>query len=154
MVIGEAPGADEDREGLPFVGVSGRLLDRMMSYIGRDRSGFYVTNIVFWRPPGNRSPSDAEIAACLPFVHRHIALVRPRAILLLGRPASNNLLRRNDAISRMRGNWYDMQIDGMDQPVPALPTFHPAYLLRNPAQKREAWLDLLTLKARLAENGR
>ena len=149
MLIGEAPGADEDREGLPFVGVSGKLLDRMMSFIGRDRTGFYITNIVFWRPPGNRSPTDAEIAACLPFVHRHIALVRPRALLLLGSPASKTLLRRSEGITRLRGKWYDMAVEGLDDPVPALPTFHPAYLLRNPAQKREAWLDLLTLKERL-----
>lgn len=153
MLIGEAPGADEDREGVPFVGVSGRLLDRMMSFIGLDRTGFYVTNIVFWRPPGNRSPTDAETAACMPFVQRHIELVRPRALLLMGRPASNTLLRRNEAIGRMRGKWFDYQTDALARPIPALPTFHPAYLLRNPAQKRQSWLDLLTLKEKLDEPG-
>ncbi len=153
MLIGEAPGADEDREGVPFVGVSGRLLDRMMSFIGLDRTGFYITNIVFWRPPGNRNPTDAETAACLPFVHRHIELVRPRVLLLLGKPASNTLLGRNDAIGRMRGKWFEFKTDALARPIPALPTFHPAYLLRNPAQKRESWLDLLTLKEKLDEPG-
>ena len=151
MLIGEAPGADEDREGVPFVGVSGRLLDRMMSFIGRDRTGFYVTNIVFWRPPGNRNPTDAETAACMPFVQRHIELVRPRALLLMGRPASNTLLRRNEAIGRMRGKWFDYDMPGLDRPIPALPTYHPAYLLRSPEQKRLAWLDLLLLKEKLDE---
>lgn len=153
MLIGEAPGADEDREGVPFVGVSGRLLDRMMSFIGRDRTGFYITNIVFWRPPGNRSPTDAETAACMPFVHRHIELVRPRVLLLMGAPASKTLLRRSEGITRMRGKWFEYESEGLDRPIPALPTFHPAYLLRNPAQKRESWLDLLTLKEKLDEPG-
>lgn len=149
MFIGEAPGADEDREGLPFVGVSGKLLDRMISFIGLDETSIYVTNIIFWRPPGNRSPTDAETAACMPFVRRHIALVRPRVIVTLGRPAMNTVLGINERITRARGRWFDYDAGDGGQPIPALPTFHPAYLLRNPSQKRESWMDLLTLKERL-----
>ncbi len=152
MFIGEAPGADEDREGVPFVGASGRLLDRMLSYIGLDEQSAYITNILFWRPPGNRSPTDAEIAACLPFVRRHIALVRPRFLVTLGRPAMNTVLQVNSGINRARGRWIDYA-EGLDEPIPAMPTFHPAYLLRNPAQKREVWMDLLSLRERLDETG-
>lgn len=149
MFIGEAPGADEDREGLPFVGVSGKLLDRMISFIGLDETSVYVTNIIFWRPPGNRSPTDAETAACMPFVRRHIALVRPRVIVTLGRPAMNTVLGINERITRARGKWFDYDVEDGGPLIPALPTFHPAYLLRNPSQKRESWMDLLTLKERL-----
>lgn len=149
MFIGEAPGAEEDRAGLPFVGASGRLLDRMLSFIGLDEHSAYITNILFWRPPGNRSPTDQEVASCLPFVHRHIALVRPRLIVTLGRPAMNTVLGINERITRARGRWFDYAGNGGAPPIPAMPTFHPAYLLRNPAQKREAWMDLLALRERL-----
>lgn len=149
MFVGEAPGAEEDRAGLPFVGPSGRLLDRMLSFIGLDEQSVYITNILFWRPPGNRNPTDAEIAACLPFVRRHIALVRPRILVTLGRPAMNTVLGINERITRARGRWFDYVDESVGASIPAMPTFHPAYLLRNPAQKREAWMDFLTLRERL-----
>lgn len=146
MFIGEAPGAEEDRVGLPFVGASGKLLDRMLSFVGLDERSVYITNILFWRPPGNRNPTDAEIAACLPFVRRHIALARPRVIVTLGRPAMNTVLGLNERITKARGRWFDYADESVDVPIRAMPTFHPAYLLRNPAQKREAWQDFLTLR--------
>lgn len=149
MFIGEAPGAEEDRAGLPFVGASGKLLDRMLSFIGLDEQSIYITNILFWRPPGNRNPTDPEVAACLPFVRRHIALVRPRVLVTLGRPAMNAVLGINERITKARGRWFEFTDESLEAPIPAMPTFHPAYLLRNPAQKREAWMDLLTLRERL-----
>jgi DNA polymerase len=148
MFIGEAPGADEDREGLPFVGASGRLFDRMVSHIGLDEDSLYITNIIFWRPPGNRSPTDAESAACLPFVRRHIAIVKPRLLVTLGRPAMNAVLGIGTGINKARGRWVEYG-EGLDAPIPAMPTFHPAYLLRNPAQKRQSWIDLLSLREKL-----
>ncbi len=148
MFIGEAPGAEEDRAGLPFVGPSGRLLDVMLSWIGLDEDSAYITNILFWRPPGNRSPTDAESAACLPFVRRHIAIVRPRLLVTLGRPAMNAVLGIGSGINRARGRWIEYA-EGLEAPVPAMPTFHPAYLLRNPAQKRQSWIDFLSLRERL-----
>lgn len=150
MFIGEAPGAEEDRKGLPFVGASGRLLDRILSFIGLDEQSVYITNIIFWRPPGNRSPTDAETAACLPFVRRHIALARPRLLVTLGRPAMNTVLGLNSGINKARGRWVEYG-EGLETPIPALPTFHPAYLLRNPAQKRETWMDFLSLRDKLDE---
>ena len=149
MVIGEAPGTDEDRLGRPFVGVSGQLLDRMLAGIGLDRQSAYITNVIFWRPPGNRSPTAAEIAACLPFVERHIELVSPDVLVLLGAVSAQTMLARNEGISRMRGRWSDFQSTGMARPVPAMPTYHPAYLLRQPAQKRAAWRDWLAVRVRL-----
>ncbi|EFH10456.1 uracil-DNA glycosylase [Teichococcus cervicalis] len=153
MLIGEAPGGDEDRQGKPFVGVSGQLLDRMLASIGLDRGqaapgqGFYITNILPWRPPGNRTPTDAEIALFLPVVLRHIALVRPRHVVLLGGTAAKALLRAKEGITRLRGRWHDLPQEAGG--LPALPTLHPAYLLRNPAAKREAWADLLMLRRTL-----
>jgi DNA polymerase len=149
MLVGEAPGADEDRQGKPFVGVSGQLLDRMMAAIGLDRSTFYITNVCFWRPPGNRKPTEAELAAQQPFVLRHIELVKPRVLVLVGGSSAQILLGTNEGITRLRGRWFDYRSDGLDQPIPALPLFHPAYLLRQPELKREAWRDLLKLKGRL-----
>lgn len=149
MFVGEAPGAEEDRAGLPFVGPSGKLLDRMLSHIGLDEQSVYITNILFWRPPGNRNPTDPEVAACLPFVRRHIVLMQPRILVTLGRPAMNAVLGINERITRARGRWFDYEDGSLDASIPAMPTFHPAYLLRNPAQKREAWMDLLTLRERL-----
>ncbi len=153
MLIGEAPGADEDREGRPFVGQSGRLLDRMLASVGLHRArDFYVTNILPWRPPGNRTPTEAEITLFLPFVLRHIALVRPRHLLLLGGTAAKALLRGRDGIMKMRGRWHEIAVDGLG-PLPVLPTLHPAYLLRSPAAKREAWADLVLLRRRLDGRG-
>jgi len=150
MFIGEAPGAEEDRLGRPFVGASGQLLDRMLASIGlrREEGDFYITNILPWRPPGNRTPTDAEITLFLPFVLRHIALVRPRHVVLLGATAARALLRTREGITRLRGRWLGLPVEGLGE-VPALATLHPAYLLRTPAAKREAWADLLLLRRTL-----
>jgi uracil-DNA glycosylase len=149
MIVGEAPGAEEDRIGRPFVGRAGQLLDRMLAAIGLDRTGVQVTNVIYWRPPGNRKPTSAEIAACLPFVLRHIALARPRVLVLAGGTAASALLPLSEGITRLRGRWFDLAVPGLDRPVPTLPMFHPAFLLRTPERKREAWRDLLAVKARL-----
>ncbi|MBT5109591.1 MAG: uracil-DNA glycosylase [Rhodospirillaceae bacterium] len=154
MIIGEAPGAEEDRKGAPFVGASGQLLDRMLATIGLARESVYITNVLFWRPPGNRNPTSAEVAACLPFVQRHIELVSPKVLVFVGGAAAKTLLDRTEGIMRLRGKWYDYQIpvDAGDAiSIPALAMFHPAYLLRTPAQKRLAWRDLLALRAKLGE---
>ena len=149
MIVGEAPGADEDRIGKPFVGRAGQLLDRMLAAIGLDRGTVQITNVIYWRPPGNRKPTTGEIAACLPFVLRHIALARPRVLVLAGGTAASALLPVSDGITRLRGRWFDLAVPGLDKPVPTLAMFHPAFLLRTPERKREAWRDLLALKARL-----
>ena len=152
MIIGEAPGGEEDRQGVPFVGPAGKLLDLMLASIGLDRDQAYVTNILPWRPPGNRSPTDAEIAACLPFVERHIELAAPKILILVGGTAAKTLLRKTQGIMRLRGNWYTYESPGLNAPVDTRAILHPAYLLRSPAQKRETWLDLLEIKRRLAPN--
>ncbi len=146
MLIGEAPGAEEDRTGLPFVGPAGQLLDRMLASIGLDRTQYYITNILPWRPPGNRNPTDAEILTCLPFLHRHIALVRPRQLLLLGKIATTALTGTSTGILKMRGKTTLVSLPGDTVPIPALPTLHPSYLLRTPGAKRDAWADLLLLR--------
>ena len=151
MIIGEAPGADEDRIGRPFVGRSGQLLDRMLLTIGLDRTSVQITNVIYWRPPGNRKPTGAEIAACLPFVLRHIALARPVVLVLAGGTAASALLPLSEGITRLRGRWFDLAVPGLDMPVPTLAMFHPSFLLRAPERKRDAWRDLLALKARLDE---
>ncbi|MBM3511462.1 MAG: uracil-DNA glycosylase [Alphaproteobacteria bacterium] len=148
MWIGEAPGADEDRQGKPFVGVSGQLLDRMMAAIGLNRRSAYITNILPWRPPGNRKPTPAEAEVFHPFLERHIALARPKLIVLVGGTAAAAVLKRPEGITRIHGRWFTYELG--DAPVPAIAIFHPAYLLRQPALKREAWRDLLAIKARLA----
>lgn len=147
MVIGEGPGAEEDRQGLPFVGASGQLLDRMLACIGLDRTTVYITNLLFWRPPGNRTPTPSEIAACLPFVERHIELVDPDYLLFVGGISAKTLLGRSEGILKLRGRWAHYQHVGLARPIPAMASLHPAYLLRQPAQKRLAWRDLLALKA-------
>ena len=145
MIIGEAPGADEDRQGRPFVGRSGQMLDEMLSYIWLKREeDFRITNIVFWRPPGNRKPNAGEVALCWPFSKRHIELVQPKVILAVGGLSAQTLLDPNLRITRERGKWRSLDVGG--SAVPVLPTLHPAYLLRQPVNKREAWTDLLTLK--------
>lgn len=156
MIVGEAPGRDEDRQGLPFVGRSGQLLDRMLAAIGRDRKAeapeesAYITNVVFYRPLENRTPTDQEVAPLLPFTLRHIALVKPKAILCVGNVPSKHLMGATTGITRFRGAWADLEVEGVK--VPALASFHPAYLLRSPDQKRLAWRDLLELEARLAQS--
>jgi DNA polymerase len=151
MIIGEAPGADEDRLGKPFVGVSGQLMDRMMEAIGLARGdGFYITNILFWRPPGNRTPTLAEQAMCLAFTRRHLELVRPKLLILAGGTAAKAVLDTAEGIMRLRGKWTSVRLgDGTE--IPTMPTFHPAYLLRTPASKRQSWLDMLAVDKKLKE---
>ena len=151
MFIGEAPGVDEDRQGLPFVGASGQLLNRMLSALGRERTSIYISNILFWRPPGNRSPTAAETAACLPFVQRHIELARPKVLVFLGGSSAKTMLNRTEGIMRLRGKWFDYTSEELGTPIPAMPTFHPAFLLRQSAQKREAWRDFLAIQEKLEE---
>lgn len=153
MFVGEAPGADEDRQGKPFVGLSGKLLDRMLQAIGYDRTSAYITNILFWRPPGNRQPTPKEIQQCLPFVVRHIELVRPDVLVLLGGTSAKTILNQTEGILRLRGRWFEYRTDENLPVIPAIPTLHPAYLLRSPGQKREAWRDFLALKLHLSSAG-
>ncbi|WP_339709273.1 uracil-DNA glycosylase [uncultured Sphingosinicella sp.] len=147
MLIGEAPGAQEDRMGLPFVGPAGQLLDRMLAAIGRNRTSAYITNVTFWRPPGNRTPTPAEVETTMPFVRRHIALVRPKVIIALGACAARALTGDVTGIMRLRGQWRPLAVEGTDYPL--MPTLHPAFLLRQPDAKRLAWADLLAVKAKL-----
>ena len=149
MLVGEAPGAEEDLQGKPFVGRAGQLLDRMLAAIGIDRSSAYIANIVYWRPPGNRTPTPQETQICRPFIERQIELAAPQVLVLLGGAAAKELLGRSDGILRLRGKWLELEAGG--RTIPVLPTLHPAYLLRQPAQKRLAWRDLLAVKKRLAE---
>lgn len=153
MIVGEAPGADEDRLGKPFVGVSGQLMDRMFDAIGMSRErDLYITNILFWRPPGNRTPTLAEQAICLAFTRRHIELARPKLVVLAGGTAVKAVLDTTEGITRLRGKWATLRLDDGTE-VPALPTFHPAYLLRTPASKRQSWWDLLSVDKKLKELG-
>jgi uracil-DNA glycosylase family 4 len=148
MFVGEAPGRDEDIEGLPFVGRSGKLLDRMMAAIGLDRTGVYIANIVPWRPPGNRTPTPQESAICLPFLQRQIELVNPDILVCLGGPSAQTLLNIKDGILKTRGRWFNFHTGTRD--IRAMATLHPAYLLRQPLQKRLAWRDFLAIKKALA----
>ncbi len=152
MLIGEAPGAEEDRRGVPFVGPSGQLLDRMLASIGIDRAEVLISNTVFWRPPGNRTPTPQETAICLPFVERMIELVDPDVLVALGGPAAKSLLGETQGVGRLRGRWFSYQSAALSHPIDATAMFHPAYLLRTPAQKRVAWQDLQMIKHRLAEH--
>ena len=145
MFVGEAPGLEEDLQGLPFVGRSGRLLDRMIKAIGLDRSSAYIANVIPWRPPGNRDPTPQETEICRPFIERQISLVDPDFLVPLGGPSVRQLLKTTTGITRLRGQWHVYQTD--KRMIRALPMLHPAYLLRQPLQKRLAWRDLLTLKA-------
>ncbi len=153
MIVGEAPGADEDRLGKPFVGVSGQLLDRMFAALGMSRErDLYITNILFWRPPGNRTPTLAEQAVCLAFTRRHIELARPKLVVLAGGTSAKAMLDTTEGIMRLRGKWATLKLDDGTE-MPAMPTFHPAYLLRTPASKRQSWLDLLAIDKKLGELG-
>jgi DNA polymerase len=147
MLIGEAPGRDEDLQGKPFVGRSGQLLDKMLHAIGLDRSSVYISNVIFWRPPGNRTPTPQEIGLLLPFTQRHIQLVKPEMIIFLGGVAAQALTGAKEGIMKLRGRWLSYASDGFE--IPALPVFHPAYLLRNPLAKRQAWADFLSIKQKL-----
>lgn len=148
MVIGEAPGAEEDQQGAPFVGRAGRMLDRMLAAAGLEGRVF-ITNTVYWRPSGNRTPSPQEQLVCSPFLERAIALVSPKLLLLAGGASAKALLQRPEGILTLRGRWFDWRSSDETLSVPAMPTLHPAFLLRQPAAKKRAWADLLTLTERL-----
>lgn len=152
MLVGEAPGRDEDLEGLPFVGRSGRLLDRMLAAIGLDRTSAYIANVIPWRPPGNRTPTPHETEICRPFIERQIELVNPKVLVNLGGPSAKTLLNTTDGILRLRGNWR-VHTTASGIAIPAMPTLHPAYLLRTPAHKKLAWRDFLEVKAKLRAIG-
>ena len=149
LFIGEAPGAEEDRQGKPFVGPSGRLLHKMLASINLDRSQVLISNTVFWRPPGNRTPTTSEVATCLPFVQRMVELMMPEVIVPLGGPAAKSLLEQTTGIGKLRGRWFTYATANLSTPVAATPLFHPAYLLRTPAQKRATWRDLLMIRQHL-----
>ncbi|MCV3210426.1 uracil-DNA glycosylase [Mesorhizobium sp. YC-39] len=152
MLVGEAPGRDEDIEGLPFVGRSGRLLDRMLAAIGLDRTSVYIANVIPWRPPGNRTPTPHETEICRPFIERQIELVNPKVLVNLGGPSAKTLLNTTEGILRLRGNWR-VHTTASGVAIPAMPTLHPAYLLRTPAHKKLAWRDFLEVKAKLRALG-
>jgi len=163
MLIGEAPGADEDRQGLPFVGTSGQLLDNMLYSIGKNRKNdFYISNVIPWRPPGNLPPTTEETRICLPFIQRHIELKKPKVLIFVGATAAKTLLGTKEGMSKLRGKWFDYIVNEEDRNAEALldtkekPTaipstvlFHPSYLLRSPGQKKHAWADLLKIKKAL-----
>lgn len=152
MLVGEAPGRDEDLEGLPFVGRSGRLLDQMLAAIGLDRTSAYIANVIPWRPPGNRTPTPHETEICRPFIERQIELVKPKVLVNLGGPSAKTLLNTTEGILRLRGNWR-VHTTASGIAIPAMPTLHPAYLLRTPAHKKLAWRDFLEVKAKLRALG-
>jgi DNA polymerase len=147
MLIGEAPGREEDLEGLPFVGRSGKLLDRMLAAIGLDRSSVYIANIVPWRPPGNRTPTPQETAICLPFILRQVELVNPDILVCLGNPSTQTLLGTKEGITKTRGRWFKFNAGSRE--IRAIPSYHPAFLLRSPLQKRFAWRDFLAIRKAL-----
>ena len=150
MLIGEAPGHDEDIQGKPFVGRSGKLLNKMLEAIGLSRDTVYIANIVPWRPPNNRRPTEEEINICLPFIQKHIELIAPKVLMLLGSTATYALLRNKEGITKIRGKWVDIEFGKLK--VPTLPSFHPAFLLRQPAQKKYSWEDLKMLKKKIDES--
>jgi len=143
MFVGEAPGAEEDRRGLPFVGRAGMLLDKMLAAIGRDRTSAYISNILPWRPPGNRTPTPNETTICLPFIQRHVELAKPTVIVFLGGTSAATMLDRREGITKLRGRWFDYN------GVAAMPTYHPAYLLRQPALKQLSWRDFLEIRKKM-----
>lgn len=149
VLIGEAPGADEDRQGIPFVGASGKLLDRMLASIGLTRGDVYISNTVFWRPPGNRTPNAGEIAVCQPFVERMVELIDPEILVSVGGPATHSLLAQQGSVSKLRGKWFSYETPRMSRPIMATAIYHPAYLLRSPAMKRPTWHDLLEIRKKI-----
>jgi len=149
MLVGEGPGEQEDRQGKPFVGRAGQLLDRMLGAIGLDRTSVYIANMVPWRPPGNRNPTPEELALCAPFLHRQVELVAPKVLVTLGNVPTQALFETNRGITRLRGQWKTLSINSWSGP--AIPTLHPAFLLRTPSAKAQAWRDMLSLKAALRE---
>ena len=151
MVVGEAPGEEEDKRAIPFIGPAGRLLDKMLAAIGHDRKNTYITNVVFWRPPGNRQPTDDEISICYPFLKRHILLVNPKVILLTGTVAAKTLLKTSKGITQIRGQWNDLSLEIGHPAIKTMATFHPSFLLRQPLRKREAWEDLQNIQKEIAK---
>ncbi len=152
MLIGEAPGANEDVQGVPFCGESGKLLDQIFSTIGLSREkNLYITNSVFWRPPGNRKPTDEEIKICLPFLEKHISLIKPKLVVAVGAISLYALLNYTGAISKKRGQIFEYSNKYLDRPIKAMTIFHPAYLLRQPSQKKTAWQDMLMIRKILGE---
>lgn len=145
LLLGEAPGAEEDRQGIPFVGQSGQLLDKILNAIGLDRTKVYITNILPWRPPGNRTPTTDEIALFRPYVLKHISIINPKIVICLGGTASKALLQTTQSMTQLRGQW--RKIAEINAEI--LPTFHPAYLLRSPSQKREVWMDFLLIRSKM-----
>lgn len=148
LLLGEAPGAEEDKQGLPFVGQSGQLLDKVLAAIGLDRTKVYITNILPWRPPGNRTPNTQEVALFRPYVLKHISLINPKVVVCLGGTSTKALLQTTDGIMKLHGRW--TTTEGV--PAKIMPTFHPAYLLRSPSQKREFWRDFLMIKEEISKN--
>lgn len=149
MIIGDVPGEEEDRQGRPFAGAAGVLLGNMLKAIGLKVEDVYCTNLVFWRPPGNRKPTDQEVAACLPFTRQHIALVAPKILLALGALPAQNLLSEKTAFNKIRGRWQLYKPLPSGEPIACLPLYHPSYLLHQPAAKRQAWADLLLLQEKV-----
>ena len=147
MIIGEGPGANEDKEGLPFVGRAGQLLDKMLKAINLGREAVYITNVVNFRPPENRKPTEREVEMYLPYLKKHIEIIKPKIILLLGSTAMNALLSNTDVISKMRGKWYEIEINRMK--IFSIVSYHPAYLLRQPDQKKFSWIDLKMIRDKL-----
>ncbi|MFV9875628.1 MAG: uracil-DNA glycosylase family protein [Rickettsiales endosymbiont of Dermacentor nuttalli] len=153
MFIGEAPGANEDLQGIPFCGESGKLLDNMLQYIDLSRKkNIYISNSIFWRPPGNRRPTPEEISICLPFVEKHIALVNPRLLVLVGATAVSGLLSTTEAVSKLRIRMHEYSNQYLNKPIPVVILYHPSYLLRQPLQKRLVWQDLLKMKEFIDQN--
>lgn len=153
VLIGEAPGAEEDLAGRPFVGASGRLLDRMFASVGLSReTNMLITNLIPWRPPGNRPPTETEVNTCLPFLLRHLTLLRPNLIVTLGALSTRALTGRDDGIRRLRGRWQNVTVPGLPNPIRTLPMLHPAYLLRMPGAKKDAWTDIIALRRKLDAN--
>lgn len=149
LLLGEAPGAEEDKQGLPFVGQSGQLLDKVLAAIGLDRTKVYITNILPWRPPGNRTPNTQEVALFRPYVLKHISLINPKVVVCLGGTSTKALLQTSDGIMKLHGRW--TTTEGISAKI--MPTFHPAYLLRSPSQKREFWRDFLLVREEILKNG-
>ena len=152
MIIGEAPGQEEDEQGVPFVGRAGQLLNKMLSAINLDRKDIYITNVVPWRPPQNRTPTDQEILEFLPFLQRQIEIIKPKILYILGTTAAKAILSSPQSLGKLRGKWYEYKTLNLASPIDVLVSYHPAFLLRSPNYKKEAWSDLQMLQKKLNEN--
>ncbi len=152
MIIGEAPGAKEDLEGKPFVGDAGQLLDKMLGFVNLSREKLYISNIVFWRPPGNRTPNESEISACLPITKKHIKIISPKLLIFVGNIASKSLLNTKEGITKLRGREHTYLDEEYNLEIPARTIFHPAYLLRNPIEKKKTWDDLIDIDEFIREH--